>query len=537
VFLKRFIPIQYKIMLLIISILSITLVLAGLFFERGIVPSFEEKQALYARDIAYSVSQMPLIQQWIDKEGNKQVTQPILDKITDGTNVKYILLVGGSGAEPVIEGYPFSSIPEVTTLGPILRAYLPVLRDGEKVGSVAVYLWSRDIKIMIWDLRKRIIYAIVFGLAFGIFFAHLLSKNIKGSMLGMEPDQLAALLKEREVLLETIKEGIIAIDYQGKILFANRQAKDILGVSTSEVMAGNPIEKYVPNSRLRKIISTGKPEFDKEQYLGGARIITNRIPIKSGNRILGAIASFRKADEIQTLAEELTGTQKMAEVLRVQNELLRVHKHEYLNKLHAISGTLQLGDWESAMRLIHTESDSQQDLIEKVHSSIKQREIAGLLLGKMSRSKELGISLSLNESSFLRSESVVDSGSLIVCLGNLIENATEAVLESESQHKRVDVLITHDARELVIEVTDTGNGIPEEIIAQVFEKSFSTKPGGKRGYGLFLVKSVVDTYKGHIDLESTEGKGSRFRLVFPEGGNRDKQDNQVIDSGGRPSRS
>jgi len=130
---------------------------------------------------------------------------------------------------------------------------------------------------------------------------------------------------------------------------------------------------------------------------------------------------------------------------------------------------------------------------------------------------------------------VVDSGSLIVCLGNLIENATEAVLESESQYKRVDVLITHDARELVIEVTDTGNGIPEEIIAQVFEKSFSTKPGGKRGYGLFLVKSVVDTYKGHIDLESTEGKGSRFRLVFPEGGNRDKQDNQVIDSGGRPS--
>ncbi len=526
---KRSMPIQYKIMLLMISILSITLILAGLFFERGIVPSFEEKQALYARDIAFSVSQMPLIQQWIDKEDNKPVTQPILDKITDGTNVKYILLVGGSGAEPVIEGFPFSSITEVTTLGPILRAYLPVLRDGEKVGSVAVYLWSKDIRIMVWELRKRIIYAVVFGLVFGIFFAHLLSKNIKRSMLGMEPDQLAALLKEREVLLETVKEGIIAIDHQGKILFANSQAKDILQLPPSAIIAGDLIEKHVPNSRLRKVIATGKPEFDKEQHLGGARIITNRIPIKSGNRILGAIASFRKADEIQVLAEELTGAKKMAEVLRVQNELLRVHKHEYLNKLHAISGTLQLGDWDSAMRLIHLESDSQQELIEKIHASIHQNEIAGLLLGKISRSKELGINLSLNENSFLKSDSEVDTSSLILCLGNLIENATEAVLEPESPGKDIHVLVIQDENELVIEVQDTGIGIPEAIIEQIFDKSFSTKPGEKRGYGLYLVRSVVETYKGGLDVLSTEGKGSLFRVTFPEGGNRDKQNNQGID--------
>jgi sensor histidine kinase regulating citrate/malate metabolism len=361
-------------MLLIVSILSITLLLAGFFFERGVIPSFEEKQALYARDIAFSVSQMPLVQQWIDKPKTKQVTQPILDHISEGTDIKYIQIIGGSGAEPVIEGYPFSALPEVTTLGPILRAYLPVFRDGKKVGAVAVYLWSRDIKTMIWNLRKRIILAIIFGLMFGSFFAHLLSKNIRQSMLGMEPHQLAALLKEREALLETVKEGIIAIDQKGKILFVNKQAKEILRVPEHQKMISNPIEQFVPNSRLRKIIETGKPEYDREQNLRGSRIITNRIPIKSNDKILGAIASFRKADELENLAEELTGARKMAEVLRVQNELLRVQKHEYLNKLHAISGSIQMGDYESALGLIHIESDSQQELMEKsIHrlSSLK----------------------------------------------------------------------------------------------------------------------------------------------------------------------
>lgn len=522
-------------MFLIIIIVSITLAVAGIFFERGVVPFFEEKLALYTRDIAYSVSQMPVVQQWIDKPNHKTITQPILDRIAGATDVKYILLIGGSNARPVIEGFPFSSFPEVTTLGPIVRAYLPVFRQGEKVGAVAVYLWSKDIKEMVWGLRKIIILAIAFGLIFGTLFAHLLSKNIKKSMLGMEPYQLAALLKEREALLETVREGIIAIDEKGKILFVNQQAREILSVPENEKITGKPIEKYVPNSRLKRIIQTGKPEFDKEQNLGGFRIYTNRIPIKSGDRILGAIASFRKADEMQMLAEELTGARKLADVLRVQNELLRVQKHEYLNKLHAISGSLQLNDMESALRLIHVESFSQQELIEKIHASIKQPEIAGLILGKIGRSKELGINLSFEEDSYLKSHSTLDSNSLIICLGNLIENATEAVQEPGAPAKDVSVLISHTFDKLLIEVADTGTGIQEEHFSQIFDNAFSTKKGSKRGYGLFLVKSVVDSYGGTIEVESSVGIGSRFSISFPEGGDHDRQDHENTDSRGRPT--
>lgn len=266
--LKKSIPIQRKIMLLIVSLVSVTLVVAGVFFERGIIPSFEEKQALHARDIAYTVSQMPLVKEQIDRPNHKAVTQPILDNIIEGTNVKLILLIGGRDAQPVIEGIPFSTLPEVTTFGPIVRAYLPVQRDGAKVGAVAVYLWSRDIKTKTWELRKKIILSVVFGLLLGTFFAHLLSKNIKRSMLGMEPYQLAALLEEREAFLETVREGIIAIDREGKIMFVNPQAKEILGVPESEIMTGHMIEKYVPNSRLRRVLASGEPEYDREQNLG-----------------------------------------------------------------------------------------------------------------------------------------------------------------------------------------------------------------------------------------------------------------------------
>lgn len=514
---KKTFPIQYKIMFLIITILVLTLGVTGIIVERSTVPRFERQLAQYARDIAYTVSEISEIKKYIDWPDGDQITQPIVNRIMKRADVRYILTVGGSDAKPVIEGFPYSTFPEVTTLGPTLRAYVPVIRDGKKVGAVAVYLWTHDVNILIWSLRKKIILAVVFGLVIGIFFAHLLAKNIKNSMFGMEPHKIASLLQEREVLLESVKEGILAIDYMGNILFMNQNARDLMELSPEEEIEGKPVDLYVPNSRLKEVIRSGEAEYDQEQFIGDHSIITNRIPIRVGGQVYAAIASFRSVDDMRDLAEELTGARKLAEVLRVQNEALRVQKHEFLNKLHTISGLVQLGDYSDALNLIQNESHLHQESIQFVTAAIQKPAVAGLILGKMGRCRELGIQFHLSQHSRLGSVSKMDDESLIVCIGNLIENAMEAVLSHGSESKMVDVSFQQSGEFLSIEIEDNGPGIPEDLVSRIFQKGYTSKKGEKRGYGLFLVKSIVDSYGGTITVDNKLDEGTIIKLMIPEG--------------------
>jgi signal transduction histidine kinase len=99
---------------------------------------------------------------------------------------------------------------------------------------------------------------------------------------------------------------------------------------------------------------------------------------------------------------------------------------------------------------------------------------------------------------------------------NLLVNAAQAVQEGNAQVNEIKVTAKTDARGLVVEVADTGEGIPPEARARVFEPFFTTKPAGMgTGLGLSICQSVVLEHRGQIEVESVEGKGSLFRVILP----------------------
>ena len=86
---------------------------------------------------------------------------------------------------------------------------------------------------------------------------------------------------------------------------------------------------------------------------------------------------------------------------------------------------------------------------------------------------------------------------------NLIENAIEAIGKSG----KIEVRLTTKDEGLLIQVVDSGNGIPEEAQEKIFERSFTTKSqGGVHGVGLYLVRQIVDRHQGSIQLESRPSK-------------------------------
>jgi signal transduction histidine kinase len=110
---------------------------------------------------------------------------------------------------------------------------------------------------------------------------------------------------------------------------------------------------------------------------------------------------------------------------------------------------------------------------------------------------------------------------------NLVVNAAQAIPEDSPTENEIRVrLMTGPKGEVCAEVTDTGSGISPEHLPHLFEPFFTTKPQGEgTGLGLFICKSIIESFDGTISVESRPGAGTTFRLTLPahEAASRDVQ--------------
>jgi len=521
----RHISIRTKITIFAFAIFLISLFIVGLVIESTVLDPFERKIGEDAMDIALSVASIPSIQENVGKPGGSAVIDPVADGIRKKIGVEYVVVMdmhsvryshpvkeriglkfvgGDEGA--ALDGKAYIS-KAVGTLGPSMRAFVPIFRGNRQVGAVSVGILLNDIRAIRHNLTQRLMFALFLGLASGLVGAQFLAWNIKKGNRGLEPHEIVRILKEREVIMDSIPEGILAVDDMGNISMINDAAKKLLGVEDGDVL-GKPAEEHIPNTRLPQVVKTGEAELDREQILMDRHVLTNRIPLEEKGRVIGAIASFKDMSVVQSMAEELTGVRKYLEALRVRN-------HEFLNKLQTISGLIQLGEYKRAVEFISGVVDVQQNLVSLVTRRFRNPSVGGLLLGKTGRCKELGINFEIDPDSYLAQEGAVSGSALIVIVGNLLENAMESVLQVERQRRNIYFSLFDESDRIILSVRDTGVGIPREAMGRIFEKGFTTKEGDKRGYGLFNVRSLIESYGGEINLVSEEGLFTEFVVNLP----------------------
>lgn len=189
---------------------------------------------------------------------------------------------------------------------------------------------------------------------------------------------------------------------------------------------------------------------------------------------------------------------------------MRAQHHESLNRLHSIAGLIQLDRNDDALSLIIDEITDEEAVIQKLRDNIHDYSIQGLLLGKHSRAKELGIHLNLDDESYLLDFMTgFSSGDMVTIIGNLLDNAMEACLPKEIRD--VNILIQGDKHFLFIEVQDSGVGIKGNP-NKIFEYGYSTKKREGHGIGMALIKQIIESNKGTIHVATEVNIGTTIMI-------------------------
>ena len=353
-----------------------------------------------------------------------------------------------------------------------------------------------------------ILLANTIGLVVGIFGAVSLVKNTKDTLLGMEPEEIAQIMQERSAMINSVQEGILCVNTNGEITLINSSAQRIFshaGLVRSEFIGLNMDHIYT--SGIKNVLYEGVSFINHNEKINNITIITNQVPVLINNQIVGAIMTFRLKTELEALAQQLTGVKEYADALRAQT-------HEFLNKMHVILGLINTAAYDELRQYVKGVTAASTGEVQYIRERIRDSVLSGFVFGKISRARELDIDFSLTEESYLPASIApghIDK--IISIIGNLLNNAFD-VLKNYDLERIVLLAILSFDEELIITVEDSGPGIPEKYLSKIFVKGFSTK-GENHGFGLYLVKQILDDYSGSIEVESTMGEGTIFTVKIP----------------------
>ena len=463
-----------------------------------------QKRDQNLQNVAEAIAQSPLLTEQ-NQQGNPEVLKEYLDSLRDTLdNIDVISVVNSDlvrlyhsnheligtvydGTLPEfeenMEGYYASN--DKGPSGTQRRAYAAIYnQEGENIGFVMAIMLMHNVQKETLQTTLIFLLITVAAILMEFLISAELSDTIKSSLMGYEPDVFSAMYQIRENILESLDEGIVAINSEGVVQFVNGSASVML---QGKDIVGKPLETRLENDT----------------------ILVDQVPIMENSIKIGEVAILHDRAEYTKLMEDLTGTRYLVDSMRANN-------HDFTNKLHVILGLIQMQMYEEAESYIENITIVQRSTISKIMNAVNEPAVAALLIGKTARASELNVKFVFREGCYYSSTDMpLPSELLVTIIGNLIENAFEAMNEKKDYEASKELLFGIYSRPGAVLITtdDTGVGISEQDLGHIFDNGYSTK-GEERGTGLYQVKEMVERFGGKITVESQEGIGSSFSVSF-----------------------
>jgi two-component system CitB family sensor kinase len=443
------------------------------------------------------------------------------ERIRKATLAEYIVVMDTRGTrwshtDPKQIGGPVSTSPkealagkevmeiDTGTLGRSARGKVPLYDSGHRViGAVSVGIAYESVRARLIAAIPGLLAYAGGALAVGALAAWLISRRVQRQTRDLAFSDIAALLAEREAMLHGIREGVVALDRGDRIRLLNDEARRLLGIGDEAL--GRSLDEALGEGRTADVLAGRVTGTDLLTVRGQRVLVANRMPTDDG----GAVATLRDRTELEQLGRELDSTRGLIDALRAQD-------HEHANRMHTLLGLLELEMYEDAVEFVGEVVGDHRATAEQVTEKIQDPLLAALLVGKATVAAERGVALWVSDRTLLP-DRLVDPRGLVTILGNLVDNALDAV--AATPHARVEVELRAEGRTAVLRVRDTGPGIPPDQRDMIFTEGWSTKKPpahGKRGIGLSLVRRLAERQGGSVSVGEAPGGGAEFTVVLPE---------------------
>lgn len=472
-----------------------------------------------ATAIALTVADSPEVRTALAGPDPSRVLQPYAEAVRQDTGVDFVVVMAPdrtrySHPNAELIGQPFigtiapalagENLTEVYTgtLGPSVRAVVPVGPPGQVVGLVSVGITTAALGAEVARSIPPLVVAGLTLLAIAAVVAVSLSRRLRRVTYGMGAEELARMYRYYDAVLHSAREGIVLLDGAGRIQLANDEARRLLAWPADVV--GRPIGQRDLPEALRAAF-TGGDRTDEIHLTTDRVVVLNSAPARSDGAEVGRIVTIRDHTEVQELAGELDTSRRLSDALRSQ-------AHEAANRMHTVVSLIELGRPDDAVRLATERLSTAQQLADRIVDTVAEPVVAALLLGKSAVAAEHGVDLVVTPDTELDPRVVeqagVSAGDLVTLLGNLIDNAIDA-LAGTTGPRRVSVTVREDEGDLLLRVADTGPGLDPEQAQLAFRRGWSSKAADDRlhgrGLGLALVGQAVARAGGRIDVERDDG--------------------------------
>jgi len=498
--------------------LQLLIVLIIVLVAGSVAIRVQEKQIRSAYEarmvtVAQSVAELPAIVDAFDDADPSATIQPIAELITEATNVTYVVVTDDTGirfSHPNTEliGLPTSTDPSIAlsgqtyvgtqtgTLGESWRVKLPIYGDeGAILGMASVGILettlTNDLNEVLPELLLWLVGAALVGTAGAIYVSRLAWRRI----YRLEPEEIAALLETRDAMLHGIGEGVAAIDERGAIALLNDEARRLL--NADEDVVGLPAAQVVGND-LARLLQNGS-EADETVLVGERVLLARASDAVVDGLVVGRVLILRDRTELYQLLSDLDGARDATAALRAQ-------AHEFANRMHVISGLVELGHTDEAIDFISRSGHGGSLVSGDIAPRITDPDVVSLLMTKSTICAEKGISLVVDPESVLGPDGTTDA---VTVLGNLIDNAAEAI----GADGHIAILIRTGIGRVDFTVSDNGPGIVDADALRIFEPGLSTKRvegSAARGFGLALVNRVAIRRHGAVTVRRSPDGGAEF---------------------------
>ncbi|OJT24463.1 hypothetical protein BO221_15025 [Archangium sp. Cb G35] len=408
------------------------------------------------------------------------------------------------------------------------------------------------------------------------------SSPMSNTSRGQSSDALDELLRHFQATFEQAAVGLAHVGIQGQWLRVNSRLCDIVGYPHQEMMGltfqaiTHPDDLAADLKQVQEVLAGERSTYsmEKRYFRKSGELIWINLTVSLVRKpdgtpdyfiaVIEDISRRRRAElerdallarehQARTEAEE-QARRRSAELDLTRNALIQAERlatagqlaagvgHEINNPLSYVLANVSFALEELAERELDETMKEVQDALQQAHKGAER--IRGIVrdlrtfasskfdsLGTVDVREALEFAVSMSEHQLrLRAQLLRDYTPVPAVVGNesrlgqvflnLLLNATQALPEGAVSSNQVTLTIRpHQEAWVAIEVRDTGCGIPTENLARLFEPFFTTKPIGEgTGLGLSVCHGIVTSMGGQLQVESSPGRGSTFRVLLPVAG-------------------